>query len=91
MSDAGADAFRLEVRARNMRAAKLFGSELGAQVLADLEGETLELPVFRPAKISAERDLGPKDEALYAAWREGQNHLVRMIREKIRLGQAQKP
>jgi len=78
------------VHDRNVRVARLFGTEDGERVLMELEEETIGLPIFRPAKVDVMKDIGPRDEALYAAWREGQNHLIRTIRDKIRLAESGK-
>ncbi len=60
---------------RNLLFAKVFTTPEGANVLRVLQASTLDAPVYASNKqIDA-----PSDDALYAAWRDGQNQLVRMI------------
>jgi len=53
--------------------ALVFTSEAGAKVLADLESKYLEQPTWFPG-----------DEASHGFHREGQNSVVRLIKERIK-------
>lgn len=57
-------------------------SDVGRLFMRQLEADTIQLPTYRRWGVK-ERDLpnlsAPKDETLFAAWREGQNDVVRKI------------
>ena len=79
-------------KAANRAFAQMAETASGQVVLRELRDVTLDIPVFRPAVLGtkeavvAGREPGPQDETLYAAWREGMNHLYRHILQRIELG-----
>jgi len=75
-------------KADNRLFVDVFATEQGKRVLEILRLETFEQAVFRHARDTKKgtQVFGPQDETLYAAWREGQNHLLRVILDRIECG-----
>ncbi len=71
-------------RQRNASWARLLGSGEGRQRLEELEALLIGQPTYRE-RANQE---GPTEDALYMAFREGQNSLVRQIRKAVTRGQA---
>ena len=69
-------------RAVNRAYASVFQQGEGPAVLRHLVSHTLERYVYGKTRDAR----GPRDDALYGAWRDGQNQLVREILGRINRG-----
>jgi|GEM_PF-6087611 len=84
----------LEEAERAEREAELFAvdtyhllrTELGARWLRHLERRTIERPSYRTEQTPA--GLGPADDALFMAWRDGMNEVIRQLKDVFEQGYA---